>query len=231
MSRSETFPHPFLSSRHLLTTPLPARYIDKDVLKASGVTEPYYCPVDDSQGFWQFPSATATVNGHIITRGSNSAIADTGTTLALVSDDLCEKIYEAIPGAKKDRYQQGWIFPLSVPMEKLPTVQLAVGSKLFTILGEDLQYAPIGDGNCYGGIQSRGDLPFDILGDTFLKNVYAIFDQGNKRFGCVQRIEPESKKVSTSPSAGQGTSGSSGAGLKDWFGKWLESLWKLFGFR
>jgi len=218
-------------SKQLLTTLISSRYIDQDVLKASGVTEPYYCPVDDSQGFWQFSSATATVNGHIIDRSSNSAIADTGTTLALVSDDLCEQIYAAIPGAKKDKFQQGWVFPLSVPIEKLPTVQFAVGSKLFTVLGEDLQYAPTGDGFYYGGIQSRGDLPFDILGDTFLKNVYAIFDQGNKRFGCVQRIEPESKKVSSSPSGGQGTLGSSGAGLKDWFGKWLESLWKLLGFR
>lgn len=32
------------------------------------------------------------------------------------------------------------------------------------------------NGYTYGGIQSRGDLPFDIYGDTFLKNVYAIFD-------------------------------------------------------
>lgn len=42
----------------------------------------------------------------------------------------------------------------------------------------------------YGGIQSRGDMSFDILGDTFLKSVYAVFDQGNTRFGCVQRAEP-----------------------------------------
>ena len=34
----------------------------------------------------------------------------------------------------------------------------------------------IGGGYCYGGCQSRGDLPFSILGDVFLKNVYAIFD-------------------------------------------------------
>ena len=41
----------------------------------------------------------------------------------------------------------------------------------------------------YGSIQSRGDLTFDILGDAFLKSIYAIFDQGNKRVGCVQRTE------------------------------------------
>ena len=42
----------------------------------------------------------------------------------------------------------------------------------------------------YGGIQSRGDMTFDILGDTFLKGIYAVFDQGNQRFGAVQRPDP-----------------------------------------
>lgn len=26
----------------------------------------------------------------------------------------------------------------------------------------------------YGGIQSRGSMTFDILGDTFLKSIYAV---------------------------------------------------------
>lgn len=50
----------------------------------------------------------------------------------------------------------------------------------------------------YGGIQSRGDSKFDILGDTWLKAVYAIFDQGKKRFGCVQRIE-ENQNTAAAP--------------------------------
>lgn len=29
-------------------------------------------------------------------------------------------------------------------------------------------------GYIYGGIQSRGDMPFDILGDTMLKSIYAV---------------------------------------------------------
>lgn len=41
----------------------------------------------------------------------------------------------------------------------------------------------------YGGIRFRGNSKFDILGDTWLKAVYAIFDQGKKRFSCVQGIE------------------------------------------
>lgn len=39
----------------------------------------------------------------------------------------------------------------------------------------------------YGGIQSRGTMTFDIYGDVVLKSIYAIFDQGNQRFGAVQR--------------------------------------------
>jgi hypothetical protein len=73
-------------------------YIDQDVLKHSGVTEPYYTPlITPGQGFWQFNSTTASVNGKSIARAGNSAIADTGTTLALVADDVCKAIYAAIP--------------------------------------------------------------------------------------------------------------------------------------
>lgn len=59
----------------------------------------------------------------------------------------------------------------------------------------------------FGGIQSRGSNPFDILGDgtcyfflyrlygvsfdgaiiVWLKSVYVVFDQGNTRIGVAQR--------------------------------------------
>lgn len=167
-------------------------FIDQEVLKASRTTASkiYYTKIDKSQGFWEFPSTSAAVNGAEIARSGNTAIADTGTTLALVSDELCEAVYAAIPGAKYDSQNQGYTYPARTTAAHLPVVKVAVGSKLFTIQKEDLGFADAGNGMVYGGIQSRGELPFDILGDTFLKGVYAIFDQGNERFGCVQRIDP-----------------------------------------
>lgn len=69
-------------------------------------------------------------------------------------------------------------------------MQFAVGDKLFAVEKEDLAFVDIGNGYAYSGILSRGDQDFDILGDTFLKAVYAIFDQGNRRFGSVQRVYP-----------------------------------------
>lgn len=159
-------------------------YIDQDAL---GGQTPHYTPIDNSQGFWQFTSASATVAGKDIARSGNTAIADTGTTLALVDDATCKEIYNAIPGGKYDSDQQGYIFPTNTAADKLPVVSFAVGDKQFNVNKADLAFADAGNGMSYGGIQSRGDLNFDILGDTFLKGIYAIFDQGNTRFGAVQR--------------------------------------------
>ncbi|RQM05608.1 hypothetical protein DH86_00001633, partial [Scytalidium sp. 3C] len=145
-------------------------YIDQDVVSGQTIS---WTPVDNSQGFWMFDSASATVNGKTITQSGNTAIADTGTTLALVSDQVCEQIYNAIPGATYDQTQQGYVFPSSVTADQLPTVTFAVGGKQFAVQKEDLSFADAGNNMVYGGIQSRGSMTFDILGDTFLKSIYA----------------------------------------------------------
>lgn len=146
-------------------------YIDQTAL---GGQTPYYTPVDNSQGFWSFQSTSATVAGKTIQRTGNTAIADTGTTLALVDDATCQAIYAAIPGGKYDSTQQGYVFPTSTTADQLPVVTFAVGDKQFAVQKEDLAFADAGNGMVYGGIQSRGTMTFDILGDTFLKGIYAV---------------------------------------------------------
>ncbi|KAH8701918.1 putative aspartic endopeptidase [Talaromyces proteolyticus] len=165
-------------------------YIDQDTVSATG-NKISYAPVDNSQGFWTFDSTSATVNGKTINRSGNTAIADTGTTLALVDDDTVKAIYDAIPNSKYDSNQQGYIFPTNTTADKLPTVTFAVGNTQFAVHKSALAFADAGNGNSFGGIQSRGNNPFDILGDTFLKGVYAIFDVGNTQFGAVQKPDPD----------------------------------------
>jgi len=173
-------------------------FIDDATVKASGA-EIAYTPVDNSQGFWMFSSASATVNGTTVDQSGNTAIADTGTTLALVSDATCKAIYDAIPGATYDSTQQGYIFPSSTTADQLPVVTFAVGDTQFAVQKEDLGFADAGNNMVYGGIQSRGSMTFDILGDTFLKGIYAIFDQGNTQFGAVPRPE-QTQNTSAPPS-------------------------------
>jgi hypothetical protein len=162
-------------------------WIDQDLVKASG-EEISWTKIDSSQGFWQFPSTSTIINGQTINQAGNTAIADTGTTLALVSDQVCEALYKTIKGATYSSQYQGYIVPNTVKAEDLPDFSVAVGDKQFVIQKEDLVFAPADDNNWYGGVQSRGDMTFDILGDTFLKSVYAVSDS-------VIRVNPETKYV------------------------------------
>ena len=114
-------------------------YLDQTAL--NGQT-PAYTPVDNSQGFWMFQSTSAVVAGKTITRSGNSAIADTGTTLALVDDATCKAIYAAIPGSSYDSSQQGYIFPTNTAVAQLPVVSFAVGDQQFAVHKEDLAYVP-----------------------------------------------------------------------------------------
>ena len=92
----------------------------------------------------------------------------------MVSDSVCKAIYDAIPGATYDQTQQGYVLPTNTSADQLPTVSFAVGDQQYTIQPEDFTFADVGNGMSYGGIQSRGDMTFDILGDTFLKCIYCV---------------------------------------------------------
>lgn len=91
-----------------------------------------------------FDSISATVNGRTISQPGNRAIADTGTTLALVSDAVCQAIYDQIPNATYDSNQQGYIFPSKTTEDQLPVVTFAVGSTQFIVQKEDLGFADAG---------------------------------------------------------------------------------------
>ncbi len=149
-------------------------YIDQDLVQKSG-EEIHWTQINNSEGFWSFSSESCSINGEKIDLTGNTAIADTGTTLALMGDKVVEKLYSQIPGAKYDWLSQGYIFPATVKGDDLPEIKVAVGDKEYVIQKEDLAFALTDDKKSwYGGIQSRGMMPFDILGDTFLKSVYAV---------------------------------------------------------
>ncbi|EIW61844.1 acid protease [Trametes versicolor FP-101664 SS1] len=143
-----------------------------------------YTPVDNSQGFWQVASTSWSLNGETKERSGNTTILDTGTTLLLVSDDVVDALYGGIKGAVFDNQQGGYKFPSDATV---PDVSFAVGDTLYKVNAKDIAFGDAGDGFTFGGIQSRGDLDFDIFGDVFLKSVYVVFNQGEKTVGLAQR--------------------------------------------
>lgn len=138
--------------------------VDPAVLSVSGVSAPYWTPIKSpGRGFWEFNSTTVSITAparltglsqtKTIKRPTNTGIADTGTTLALVSDVTCAAIYAAIPGGKYSSSVQGYIYPSNTKEANLPVVKFDVGGKEFAVMKEDLGFANAGNGYVYGGIQ------------------------------------------------------------------------------
>jgi len=161
--------------------------IDKS--KYSG--EMHYTDIDASNGWWQFPAETFTVGGQEQQCGYCSpAIADTGTSLLLLDDDIVEAYYSQVQGAQIDSMQGGYVFPCNA---KLPEFGLAIGTGYTAVLtGEEMVYAEINTGSCFGSLQGNGvsqgsQVPVQIIGAALLKQYFAVFDGGNMRFGIAKK--------------------------------------------
>jgi Eukaryotic aspartyl protease len=163
-------------------------YIDTELV---GSVTPVYTPASSVHGYWEFASEFAEINGQRVDRTGNTAYADTGTTLIMIADDLLPLIYGPIGGFFDD-YYQGWIFPSNVLVSDIPTIVLPAGNGVVTLNQIDL-VTPIAQNETYfyGSIQSRGDTTYDVFGDYWLRNIYAIWDFGTTseglRFGFVPR--------------------------------------------
>lgn len=105
----------------------------------------------------------------------HAVIIDTGTTLMLIDDMTLLTIYNQIPGAAYNQTVGGYTLPCTTTS---PDTFYMIGDQFFGIPGSSLPFAPLDNGVCFGGIQSRGSFPMDIYGDTFIKNNYIVFDQG-----------------------------------------------------
>ncbi|KAL7792123.1 putative aspartate protease [Trichoderma ceciliae] len=145
-----------------------------------------YTPVDSSDGFWAFTSPGYAVGGGKLNRNSIQGIADTGTTLLLLDDDIVNAYYANVDSAKFNNSQGGVVFNCS---EDLPTFTFGVGSSSITISGDLLNLTPISQGSstCFGGLQSNDGIGLNIFGDVALKAALVVFDLGNERLGWAQK--------------------------------------------
>ena len=165
--------------------------------------------IDSSDGFWQFNSTSFKVGSKAskdIT-GITTSIADTGTTLLLVSPDVVKAYYEQVDGASYVNSVGGYIYPCSADM---PDLAMGMGSGDFktVISGSVMNYSEVGTNKttgetsefpfaaqagvpemliffivCYGSVQSCSGSDFQIFGDIFLRTAYVVFDQRGPSLG------------------------------------------------
>ncbi|KAE8380140.1 aspartic peptidase domain-containing protein [Aspergillus bertholletiae] len=138
--------------------------------------------VDSSSGFWQFESAKFTVaDGDIQNiKKSPIAIADTGTSLMLLSQEVVDAYYAKVEGAIFASSASGYIYPCNA---SLPSLSVAIGPKhLATVPGNLINFSEVGVNKttggkvCFGGVQSNQGSSMQILGDVFLKAFFVVFD-------------------------------------------------------
>nr|AAL40802.2 pepsin-type protease [Rasamsonia emersonii] len=141
--------------------------------------------VDNSNGFWQFNSAQFAVgDGQLQNiRLAPTAIADTGTSLMLVSPEVAEAYYSQVQGAVFANQAGGFIFPCGA---QLPSLSIAVGDdNLATVPPAVGSFSEIGTNTTTGQkrIQSNQGSQFQIFGDVFLKSMFVVFDQRGPSLG------------------------------------------------
>jgi hypothetical protein len=99
-------------------------------------------PVDTSRGFWQFDSNRFVVgNGseQTATQGSGTAIADTGTSLMLMDDEIVQAYYADVKGSTNSAAVGGVVFDCDAIM---PDLQIAVGNNYMALVpGEVMNFA------------------------------------------------------------------------------------------
>ncbi|RAL14572.1 pepsin-like aspartic protease [Aspergillus homomorphus CBS 101889] len=142
----------------------------------------HYANVDSSRGFWQFTASGYGVGDRASYSSAFSAIADTGTTLILLDDDIVSNYYAGVRGASYSYSYGGYVFSCYA---SLPDFSVRIGSYTAVVPGQYINYAPVNTGSstCYGGIQSNQGVGLSILGDVFLKSQYVVFDSQGPRIG------------------------------------------------
>lgn len=173
---------------------------DKSILQIQMLTfylqftgEIYYVDVDNSDGWWQFPIPNVRIGANQTLKCNGKclpAIADTGTSLLYLDYNVVTAYYNNVAGSNYSSETGAYIYPCdSTP----PDLALDIGGHFFTIKGEEMTYlAFTGNadggqpGQCLGGLQA-GPGGMQIIGDVFLKQIFAVFDGGNMRFGVAEQ--------------------------------------------
>jgi hypothetical protein len=142
-----------------------------------------YLATDDNMQQWQIPADDILVNGNSAGLTGRSAVVDTGTTYMFVPPSDADAIFKNIQGAElpsgNDMY--------NIPCDTTANISLVFNKVAYEISPKDYVGPSVSDGVCYthiiGMAAVDGDESTWLLGDTFLKNVYTVFDADQNRVG------------------------------------------------
>ncbi|KAK0670115.1 penicillopepsin [Cercophora samala] len=148
-----------------------------------------WIPSDTEEGFWKFSTSGYSIGNEqsrLTDIPESYAIADTGTTLMLLNQEVVDRYYSKVPGSKLLPHLGGVTFPCNA---NLPDLFLDVGGVYRArIRGADINFAKLkGDTLCYGGIQATTSST-QIWGDVFFRSQFVAFHAGNHSIGIAPHL-------------------------------------------
>ncbi|CAK5266672.1 unnamed protein product [Mycena citricolor] len=153
-----------------------------DTRKYTGAIE--YNDITSSSGFWQVTGASVKVGSSTVVSNLQT-IVDSGTTIMYGPPALVKQIFAQVPGAKLYDSTNGYYsYPCSTP----PKISINYGGKDWTISSANLNLGRTSSGSssCVSSLAAQdlglGSRVF-LLGDSFMKNQYTVFDVDRNAVG------------------------------------------------
>ncbi|KAJ7630003.1 acid protease [Mycena polygramma] len=146
-----------------------------DTSKYSG--EPEFHEIDSSSGFWQLTGAKAKV-GSATAVSSFETVIDSGTTIMYAPPAAAKEVYAKVPGSALFDSTNGYY---SFPCDTPPKVAFNWGGADWVISADNINLGQTEEGSslCVGalaGVDVGIGSNVWLLGDSFMKNAYSVFD-------------------------------------------------------
>ncbi|OAA78346.1 Peptidase A1 [Akanthomyces lecanii RCEF 1005] len=165
-----------------------------------------YTSVASKSGDWAINLDDMSFNGKKAGVGGKLAYIDTGTTYIFGPSSITDKLHAVIDGASK----QGSYY--SVPCDSTTPITITFSGVDYHIPAKDWIAPKDSSGNCFSNIYGQEVVKDSwLMGATFLKNVYAVFDKDGSRIGFAQPAGSGSSSSSSSASSSATPSSSSGS--------------------
>lgn len=145
---------------------------------------------------WAVPVNGIMVNGKLTSlQGGRTAIIDTGTSYLYIPPTDAKPIFDAIPG-ETPIVNGSYVIPCNTNAQ----ISLVFNGIAYNLPLKDYVGLPLGDG-CVSHIFPQdvvGDGTTWLVGDTFLKNVYTVFDSDQSRVGKFSPFYSPKKSIANS---------------------------------
>lgn len=169
-----------------------------DIDKSKFTGDISYTKVTSDVDKWEIPVGGVSVDGEKIDLPNKLALIDTGTSFIFLPPDDATALHALIKGSEK----AGDTF--LIPCDCKQDVAFEFSGISYSVSPKDYVGEQVGDNKCRSniiGVQTDG--PDDwLLGATFLKNVYAVFDYDEDQIGFARQTDaPEPKPATTTVAA------------------------------